>query len=97
MMRKVVDDRYAIDHCPHFKPTLDAPESGERLGDGIDRNSLPGGQRRGCRCVERVVRAGHLHCELGPRLTLASNAPTRSPIPACSSRSMRQCESALNP
>ena len=66
MMRKVVNNRNAVDHRAHLKPPLHALEAGQR---GLNRgqvNPQPEGQCRGSSCIECIVLARQAHFKLSP-------------------------------
>src|SRR5579859_7187315 len=80
MMREVVDNRDAIDHSPHFKPSLHALKTSQRLLNRSHRYTLIRRQRRSRRSIQSVVLPGQRHLQLSPKLPVMMHFPLAAAI-----------------
>ncbi len=80
MVGEVLNDGDAADLGADFKAALDAFEGGEGFDDGFFADALAGGERGGGGGVERVVLAGEVHLELGPRGAIVKDLPSRAAV-----------------
>src|SRR5260370_25755291 len=78
MMRKAVDDRYAVDLSFHFQPPLHAAKCFERLRNHVFRNVIIRRERRSCRRIPDVVFATQRKFEIRPRFSIAQHRPGSS-------------------
>ena len=80
VVREVFDKGDAVDFGTHFEASLDALETGEGLGDGVGRDTLPSGKGRGGGGVEGVVFAREVHFEFGPCGAGAKDLPVHPAV-----------------
>ncbi len=75
MMRKIVDDRDAVDFRLHFQPALHAAKSLQRFSNRIFRNSVARRQRCGGGRIPDVVFSAERKLEIRPGLSIADHRP----------------------
>ena len=80
MVRKIINDRDAANCCAHLKPPLHALETRQRLLNRVEADPLTRGQRRRCRCIQRIVFTGQLHFEFSPPCAVVHDLPAREPV-----------------